>query len=316
MPRRVTVEVPAGAAGSRADRFMADASGLSRAMVQKLIADGLLTADGNRMRSRDHVTPGALMELEVPDPRPETENLPEDIPLDIVYQDADVLIVNKPAGLVVHPAPGHPTGTLVNALLALDLEDGAGLATVGGVERPGIVHRLDRDTSGLLMVARTDAGQVGLQAQLKARRIHKRYLALVQGSVVAQLGRIEAPIGRDPKHRQRMAVVPDGRPSVTGYRVRERFREWTLVECDLVTGRTHQIRVHFASIGHQIAGDQVYATGAARRGPDGLERMFLHAWKLELVSPVSGDLVRAQAPLPDELEAVLASLRSFEERAD
>ena len=316
MPRRVTVEVPAGAAGSRADRFMADASGLSRAMVQKLIADGLLTADGNRMRSRDPVTPGALMELEVPDPRPETENLPEDIPLDIVYQDADVLIVNKPAGLVVHPAPGHPTGTLVNALLALDLEDGAGLATVGGVERPGIVHRLDRDTSGLLMVARTDAGQVGLQAQLKARRIHKRYLALVQGSVVAQLGRIEAPIGRDPKHRQRMAVVPDGRPSVTGYRVRERFREWTLVECDLVTGRTHQIRVHFASIGHQIAGDQVYATGAARRGPDGLERMFLHAWKLELVSPVSGDLVRAQAPLPAELEAVLASLRSFEERAD
>ena len=316
MPRRVTVEVPAGAAGSRADRFMADASGLSRAMVQKLIADGLLTADGNCMRSRDPVTPGALMELEVPDPRPETENLPEDIPLDIVYQDADVLIVNKPAGLVVHPAPGHPTGTLVNALLALDLEDGAGLATVGGVERPGIVHRLDRDTSGLLMVARTDAGQVGLQAQLKARRIHKRYLALVQGSVVAQLGRIEAPIGRDPKHRQRMAVVPDGRPSVTGYRVRERFRESTLVECDRVTGRTHQIRVHFASIGHQIAGDQVYATGAARRGPDGLERMFLHAWKLELVSPVSGDLVRAQAPLPDELEAVLASLRSFEERAD
>ena len=316
MPRRVTVEVPAGAAGSRADRFMVDASGLSRAMVQKLIADGLLTADGNRMRSRDPVTPGALMELEVPDPRPETENLPEDIPLDIVIQAAEVLIVNKPARLVVHPAPGHPTGTLVNALLALDLEDGAGLATVGGVERPGIVHRLDRDTSGLLMVARTDAGQVGLQAQLKARRIHKRYLALVQGSVVAQLGRIEAPIGRDPKHRQRMAVVPDGRPSVTGYRVRERFREWTLVECDLVTGRTHQIRVHFASIGHQIAGDQVYATGAARRGPDGLERMFLHAWKLELVSPVSGDLVRAQAPLPDELEAVLASLRSFEERAD
>jgi len=315
MARRVTVEVPAGAAGSRADRFMADASGLSRATVQKLIADGLLTVDGNRVRSRDPVMPGARMELEVPDPRPETENLPEDIPLDIVYQDADMLIVNKPAGLVVHPAPGHPTGTLVNALLNLDLEDGVGLATVAGVERPGIVHRLDRDTSGLLMVARTDAAQVGLQAQLKARRIHKRYLALVQGSVVAQLGRIEAPIGRDPKHRQRMAVVPDGRPSVTGYRVRERFREWTLVECDLVTGRTHQIRVHFASIGHPVAGDNVYATGVARRGPDGLERMFLHAWKLELVSPVSGDLVRAEAPLPEALEAVLASLRTNEERA-
>lgn len=316
MPRRVTVEVPAGAAGSRADRFMADASGLSRAMVQKLIAEGLLTADGRPMRARDPVTPGAIMELEVPDPRPETEMLPEDIPLDVIYQDHDILIVNKPSGLVTHPAPGHRTGTLVNALLALDADDGLGLGTIAGIERPGIVHRLDRDTSGLLMVARNDAAQVGLQAQLKARRIHKRYLALVAGAVTAQLGRIEAPIGRDPRHRQKMAVVPDGRPSITGYRVRERFRDWTLVECDLVTGRTHQIRVHFMSIGHPVAGDPVYATGAARTGPDGLERLFLHAWRLELVSPVSGELVRAEAPLPDELESVLVTLRSREERGD
>jgi 23S rRNA pseudouridine1911/1915/1917 synthase len=310
MGRRVCVEVPPGAAGSRADRFMADASGLSRALVQKLISAGLLTADGHPIRARDPVTPGALMELEVPDPRPETGNLPESIPLTIVYQDADILIIDKPAGLVTHPAPGHPTGTLVNALLALDADDGGGLATIAGVERPGIVHRLDRDTSGLLMVARNDAAQVGLQAQLKARRIHKRYLALVAGSVVAQLGRIEAPIGRDPRHRQRMAVVPDGRPSTTGYRVRERFDGWTLLECDLVTGRTHQIRVHFASIGHPVAGDPVYATGVTRRGPDGLERLFLHAWRLELVSPVSGDLVRAEAPLPPELESVLERLRA------
>lgn len=316
MPRRVTVEVPAGAAGSRADRFMADASGLSRAMVQKLIAEGLLTADGRPMRARDPVTPGAIMELEVPDPRPETEMLPEDIPLEVVYKDRDILIVNKPSGLVTHPAPGHPTGTLVNALLALDADDGLGLGTIAGIERPGIVHRLDRDTSGLLMVARNDAAQVGLQAQLKARRIHKRYLALVAGAVTAQLGRIEAPIGRDPRHRQRMAVVPDGRPSITGYRVRERFRDWTLVECDLVTGRTHQIRVHFASIGHPVAGDPIYATGSARSGPDGLERLFLHAWRLELVSPVSGELVRAEAPVPDELESVLGLLRSREERGD
>jgi 23S rRNA pseudouridine1911/1915/1917 synthase len=316
MPRRVTVEVPPGAAGSRADRFMADASGLSRAMVQKLIAEGLLTADGHPMRARDPVTPGAIMELEVPDPRPETEMLPEDIPLEVVYQDRDILIVNKPSGLVTHPAPGHPTGTLVNALLALDADDGLGLGTIAGIERPGIVHRLDRDTSGLLMVARNDAAQVGLQAQLKARRIHKRYLALVAGAVTAQLGRIEAPIGRDPRHRQKMAVVPDGRPSITGYRVRERFRDWTLVECDLVTGRTHQIRVHFMSIGHPVAGDPVYATGVARKGPDGLERLFLHAWRLELVSPVSGELVRAEAALPEELESVLALLRSREERGD
>lgn len=316
MPRRVTVEVPAGAAGSRADRFMADASGLSRAMVQKLIAEGLLTADGRPMRARDPVTPGAIMQLDVPDPRPETEMLPEDIPLEVVYQDHDILIVNKPSGLVTHPAPGHPTGTLVNALLALDADDGLGLGTIAGIERPGIVHRLDRDTSGLLMVARNDAAQVGLQAQLKARRIHKRYLALVAGAVTAQIGRIEAPIGRDPRHRQKMAVVPDGRPSITGYRVRERFRDWTLVECDLVTGRTHQIRVHFASIGHPVAGDPIYATGVARKGPDGLERLFLHAWRLELVSPVSGELVRAEAPVPDELESVLGLLRSREERGD
>ena len=174
--------------------------------------------------------------------------------------------MDKPSGLVTHPAPGHETGTLVNALLALDAADGGGLATIAGMDRPGIVHRLDRDTSGLLMVARNDAAQASLQAQLKARRIAKRYLALVSGVVAAQLGRIEAPLGRDPRNRQRMAVVADGKPSVTGYRVRERFREWTLLELELVTGRTHQIRVHCASIGHPVAGDQVYGTGAAQIG--------------------------------------------------
>ena len=166
---------------------------------------------------------------------------------------------------MTHPAPGHPTGTLVNALLNLDADDGLGLGTIAGIERPGIVHRLDRDTSGLLMVARNDAAQVGLQAQLKARRIHKRYLALVAGAVTAQLGRIEAPIGRDPKHRQRMAVVPDGRPSITGYRVRERFRDWTLLECDLVTGRTHQIRVHCS----RRSGTRSRATRCTRRATPG-----------------------------------------------
>jgi 23S rRNA pseudouridine1911/1915/1917 synthase len=314
MPRRVTVDVPPGAAGSRADRFAADAAGLSRAYVQRLIAEGRVTLDGRPVRSRDPVTPGARLEVEVPDARPEEALEPEPIPLRVVYQDADLLVIDKPAGLVTHPAPGHPGGTLVNALLALDAEDGGGLGTIAGVQRPGIVHRLDRDTSGLLMIARNDAAQVSLQAQLKARRVHKRYLALVAGSVAAQLGRIEAPIGRDPHHRQRMAVVSDGRPAITGYRVRERFRAWTLLELDLVTGRTHQIRVHCASIGHPVAGDPVYAAGPARRGPDGLSRLFLHAWRLELVSPSSGDLIRAEAPLPSELEAVLAALRIAEER--
>jgi len=208
---------------------------------------------------------------------------------------------------VVHPSAVHDSGTLVNALLGR----GGELAPAGiaGVQRPGIVHRLDRDTSGLLMVARTDAAQASLQAQLKARRVKKTYLALVQGSVAAAVGRIEAPIGRDPAHRTRMAVTPNGRPSITGYRVRERFTGWTFLELDLVTGRTHQIRVHLEAIGHPVAGDPVYGTGTSRRGPAGLDRLFLHSWRLELTSPSTGRLIRAEAPLPGALESVLAGLR-------
>lgn len=308
MSTLVRVQVPDEGPVGRADRFVADASGISRTQVQRLISDGRVTRDGVPVRARDVLAPGSVVELEVPDPVPAAAQ-PEAIPLDVVYQDADLLIVDKPAGIVTHPSAGHATGTLVNALLGLATEDGSALATVGGVERPGIVHRLDRDTSGLLMVARTDAAQVALQAQLQARRVHKRYLALVGGSVTAQVGRIEAPIGRDPRDRLRMAVVPDGRASVTGYRVRERFDGWTLLELDLITGRTHQIRVHLASIGHPVAGDRLYATGVVRRGPEGLERLFLHAWRLELVSPSSGELIRAEAPLPVALEEVLDGLR-------
>ena len=311
MSEPLQVEVPAGAAGSRADRFMADASGLSRAYVQRLISDGRLTSAGERVRARDPVQPGQVLVLVVPEPAPD-QLVPEDIPLEVVYRDEDVIVIDKPAGLVTHPAPGHERGTLVNALLALEASAG-GLGTVAGVERPGIVHRLDRDTSGLIVVARNDAAQVSLQAQLKARRVRKTYLALAGGVVNAQLGRIEKPIGRHPRHRQRMAVTAEGKPAVTGYRVRERFAEWTLLELDLVTGRTHQIRVHLASIGHAVAGDRVYATGAIRRGPDGLERLFLHAWKLEFLSPGSGRLVRCEAPLPQELESVLDGLRAADE---
>jgi 23S rRNA pseudouridine1911/1915/1917 synthase len=217
--------------------------------------------------------------------------------------------VDKPSGLVVHPSAGHHDGdTLVNALLAR--AGGADYGGIAGVARPGIVHRLDRDTSGLLMVAKHDGAQASLMAQLKARRVRKTYLALVMGSVAAAAGRIEAPIGRDPKHRTRMAVVPDGRASTTGYRVRERFTAWTLLELDLVTGRTHQIRVHLDAIGHPVAGDPVYGTGTSRRGPDGLDRLFLHAWRLELAAPGDGHLIRATAELPPELEDVLASLRA------
>ena len=302
----MTFAVPMGRPPERADRFVADRSGLSRSHVQKLISEGRLTARGRAIRASALVTAGMELAFEVPEARVPTVEA-EAIPLSVVYEDADLLVVDKPAGMVVHPAPGHPGGTLVNALLGRDGREGFG--TIAGVTRPGIVHRLDRDTSGLLVVARNDRAQAGLMAQLKGRRMKKRYLALVGGAVAATVGRIEAPVGRDPRHRTRMAVVPDGRPAVTGYRVRERFPAWTLLELDLVTGRTHQLRVHLASIGHPVAGDPIYATGAARMGPAGLARLFLHAWRLEFLSPSDGHLVRAEAPLPEGLESVLAGLR-------
>lgn len=299
--------VPPGGPPARADRFVADHTGLSRSFVQRLIVEGHLTVAGRPVKSNTILTAGTELRLEVPPPAPATPEPEPGIAFRVVHEDADLLIIDKPAGLVVHPAPGHQSGTLVNALLAHGGPDAFG--GIAGVKRPGIVHRLDRDTSGLLMVAKTDVAQRSLMAQLEARRVKKTYLALVHGSVSAAVGRIEAPIGRDPKHRTRMAVVPDGRPSTTGYRVRERFAEWTLLELDLVTGRTHQIRVHLDAIGHAVAGDRVYGTGTSRRGPEGLSRLFLHAWRLELTSPSTGELIRAEAPLPSELESVLDGLR-------
>lgn len=310
MAERVSLTVPAGADRLRADRFVADATGMSRAYVQRLIREGRLTRDGRAIRANVPIASGDALELDVPDVRP-VQIEPEQIPLRVVYEDGDVMIVDKPAGLVTHPSPGHAGGTLVNALLAIGGPETFG--GIAGVGRPGIVHRLDRDTSGLLMVARNDRAQQSLMAQLKARRVKKTYLALVSGEPPATVGRIEAPVGRDPRHRTRMAVVPNGRPAVTAYRVRERFGAWTLLEVDLVTGRTHQIRVHLASIGHPVAGDPVYATGEARHGPAGLDRLFLHAWRLELEAPSGGRVIHATSVLPDGLEVVLGALRRGKE---
>jgi 23S rRNA pseudouridine1911/1915/1917 synthase len=296
--------VPEGS-GGRADRVASDLSGLSRTRIQHLITAGHLTVEGVPLKARSLVRAGDALLLDVPPVEPSDVEA-EAIPLSVVYEDADVLVIDKPAGLVVHPSPGHWSGTLVNALLARGTEYGG----ISGVARPGIVHRLDRDTSGLIMVAKTDVAQAGLMAQLKARRVKKTYLALAEGSVEAQAGRIEAPIGRDPRQRTRMAVVPDGRPSVTGYRGRERFHGWTLLEVDLVTGRTHQIRVHLAALGHPVAGDPVYGTGTSRRGPEGLERLFLHAWRIVFTSPSTGELVRVEAPLPGALDSVILELRA------
>ena len=300
--------VPSMAGTARVDRIVADLTGISRSYVQKLMSAGLLTSGGRPLRANEQVAGGTELQLVIPPPAIAQPGAEPDIPVHVVYEDDDLLIVDKPSGLVVHPAAGHATGTLVNALLGR-----AGAAEYGGiagVRRPGIVHRLDRDTSGLLMVARHDGAQASLMAQLKARRIKKTYLALVIGNVAAASGRIEAPIGRDPGRRTRMAVLAAGRPAVTGYRVRERFAGWTLLELDLITGRTHQIRVHLEAIGHPVAGDPMYGTGTSRRGPDGLGRLFLHAWRMELASPTDGRLIRAEAPLPAELESVLEGLRA------
>jgi 23S rRNA pseudouridine1911/1915/1917 synthase len=305
------LKVPPSVRAARADRITADLTGMSRSYLQRLISEGRLTAGGRPLRANQLVAGGAELRLEIPPPAP-AEPVPEPgIPVAVVYEDSDLLIVDKPSGLVVHPAAGHPAGTLVNALLGR--ADAAEYGGIAGVRRPGIVHRLDRDTSGLLMVARNDVAQASLMEQLQARRIKKTYLALVMGTVAAAVGRIEAPIGRDPGRRTRMAVLPTGRPAVTGYRVRERFLGWTLLELDLITGRTHQIRVHLEAIGHPVAGDPIYGTGTSRRGPQGLARLFLHAWRLELASPRDGHLIRAEAPLPSELEAVLARLREREQ---
>jgi 23S rRNA pseudouridine1911/1915/1917 synthase len=302
--RRLTITVPETAEG-RIDHFLAIESGLSRSYLQKLITEGHVTTAGEPIKANEAAVAGQVVELEIPDPVP-LELTAENIPISVVYEDADLLIVDKASGLVVHPAPGHSGGTLVNALLARGTEYGG----IAGVQRPGIVHRLDRDTSGLLMVAKDDKAQASLMGQLKDRDIKKTYLALVQGSVVANTGRIEAPIGRDPHHRTRMAVVPSGRAAVTGYRVRERLPGWTLLELDLITGRTHQIRVHLTAVGHPVAGDPLYGTGTSKRGPEGLGRLFLHSWRIELHSPSDGHIIRAVAPMPPELESVIESLRA------
>ena len=243
-----------------------------------------------------------------PRPLPSTSR-PRTIPLAVVYEDADLLVIDKPAGLVVHPAPGHPAGTLVNALLARCPD----LAGIGGVQRPGIVHRLDKDTSGLIVVAKTQSAHDSLVRQLRDRGVVKRYLALVRGRPRPEQGTISAPIARDPRHRQRMGVVAGGREAVSDYRVLEDLGAWSLLEVTIHTGRTHQIRVHLAYMGHPVAGDPVY--GGRRGGealPPGvrLDRQFLHAAVLGFRLPSTGEVCEFRAELPPDLREVLAALRA------
>lgn len=305
--RSVRLTVDSG--GDRVDRYLAATlPDLSRAQIQRLVDDGFITVNNVPIRKASQkLAVGDEVIVTVPPPAP-TTLVAENIPLTIVYEDDDCLVIDKPAGMVVHPAAGHPGGTLVNAVLghAPDLEG------VGDEQRPGIVHRLDRDTSGLIIVAKHDRAHRHLQKQFKDRLAHKVYLALVIGTPPSTTGQIEAPLGRDPKNRQRMAVVPGdhGREAVTVYRTIESFKLFTLVEAEPKTGRTHQIRVHLTFIGCPLAGDTLYATprSVSVKLP-GLQRQFLHAARLTLTLP-AGDLRTFAAPLPDDLRNILEYLRS------
>ena len=291
-------------AGQRLDRYVADmVPELSRSYVRQLIEDGHILLNRRDARPSAGVKPGDTVSVRRPLPRP-TDLTPEDIPLAVVYEDRDVVVIDKPPGMVVHPAPGHASGTLVNALLWRypDL-------TVGDDLRPGIVHRLDRDTSGLLVVARHDQARHALQAQQQSRSMGKRYLAVVDGRFKEPEGLIDAPVGRHTADRKRMAVTSEGRYARTHWRVLEDLGEYTLIEARLETGRTHQIRVHFAYKSRPLLGDPLYGPKKPR-ATFGLSRQFLHAYRLGFVLPSTGEWADFESPLPDDLQQALEKLRA------
>ncbi len=302
-------ELRVDVAGGRLDKLLAQqVPDLSRSAAQRLVAAGQVTVNGEPVKASYKVHAGDLVVVSLP-ASPTTGPVAEAIHLDIVYEDSALLVIDKPAGMVVHPAPGHPSGTLVNALLAHCPE----LAN-GADERPGIVHRLDRDTSGLILVAKSDKARRALQRQFKDRTVRKSYWALLHGHVEPAWGRIEAPLGRDPRHRQRMTAIPGGREAVTEYHVLERFArqmgpaagDYSLVDAEPKTGRTHQIRVHFSSIGHPVVADATYGR---RQTTLPVARQFLHARRLVFRHPTTGHRLEMEAPLPPDLAELLALLR-------
>jgi 23S rRNA pseudouridine1911/1915/1917 synthase len=307
-PRVVRWTVDDGA-GVRLDRYLAERLGWTRSRAARWIEEGRVRVDGAPAEKSATVRAGAVVEVVCPEPRPASVE-PEAIPLRIVYEDEDLAVVDKPAGLVVHPAPGHPSGTLVNALLH-HLRD---LSGIGGELRPGIVHRLDRDTSGLLLVAKHDRAHERLAAALARRRIRRTYLVAVWGHVREERFTVDAPIARHPRDRKRMAVVPGGRRAVTHVELVERWRAADLLRAHLETGRTHQVRVHLAHTGHPVVGDPTYGRGRERgiSGPAArwarewaarVPRQFLHAAELEFEHPLRGERLRFTSPLPPDLQA-------------
>ncbi len=290
------------ASGLRIDRYLAnELRQFSRTRLQQLIRQGFVRLNGKPVRTRDPLRSGDRIELREP-PTEKIENQPETIPLDILFQDHDLLVVNKPAGLVVHPGAGHRDHTLVNALLY----HCPTLSGIGGKERPGIVHRLDKETSGCLVVAKNDKAHRGLSLQFAGRTVEKVYLVLVSGELRKDSGVIEADIGRHPVYRQRMTITQSrGRAAKTEYRVVRSGDNASLLACRLHSGRTHQIRVHLHHLGHPVLGDKVYAPKLAKNFP----RQMLHAWKLGFQHPRSGEWKSFEAPLPDDFRAALSTLR-------
>ena len=290
-------------AGVRLDAFLSADGALTRSQAARLIAEGRVRVNGKPAAKSARLSGGETVTVDVPQLR-ETALPPQDIPLDVVYEDDDVIVVNKPTGLVVHPAPGHPDGTLVNALLH---HCGDSLSGIGGEKRPGIVHRIDRDTSGLIIAAKNDAAHLALSAQLKDHSLSRTYECLVTGNMKQDSGTVDAPIGRSSADRKKMAVVPTGRRAVTHWEVVARYPGVTHLRCRLETGRTHQIRVHMAHIGHPILGDTVYG---AKKPVPGLTGQCLHATGLRFIHPRTGEPVELHCPLPPEFTAMLQKLQN------
>ena len=287
-------------AGQRLDKAVAELTDLSRSLAHEQIKDGRILVNGQAKKAKYAVKEGDVITYELPEPEV-VEYVPENIPLEIVYQDEDVAVVNKPQGMVVHPSAGHTSGTLVNALM-YHIQD---LSGINGVLRPGIVHRIDKDTSGLLMIAKNDQAHVALADELKDKKSLRKYWAIVHGNLPNDRGVIEAPSGRSEKDRKKQAVTAKGKPALTRFQVLERFGDYSLVELQLETGRTHQIRVHMAYIGHPVAGDEVYGPRKTLKG----HGQFLHARTLGFPHPRTGKVLEFTAEVPAIFQETLAKLR-------
>ena len=300
----LTLAVPPEDAGGRVDAWLAGRQeSLTRSAAARLLEEGQVTCEGKPLPKNYRLRGGETVQLTLPEPE-ETELIAQDIPLDVVYEDEDVIVINKPKGLVVHPAPGHADGTLVNALLH---HCGDSLSGIGGEKRPGIVHRIDRDTSGLIIAAKNDFAHQKLSAQLSDHSLARTYECIVIGNLREDSGTVDAPIGRDRRDRKKMAVVPDGRRAVTHWEVIARYPGFTHLRCRLETGRTHQIRVHMAYLGHPILGDTVYG---ARKPVPGLRGQCLHAVGLRFLHPRTGEAVELSCPLPEEFRRQLRKLEA------